>query len=1292
MKPLFVFRTMLAAVLAFSLFSASAPLPAAADGQAKSILLVDANGDMPDANTTGTSACVCDNGGGACTLRAAIQTANACSTGAPHTITFSTSFSGGTAIRPATDLPPLTRDNTILTGIKSDGTAVTIEIYPATSNSTTRGLSVSGDYIRVHHLWIHNFATGIIVYGDNNTIGTYIDSVDDNEESNTLTNNATGIHVDTGTFNRISGNYIGTDNAGTAGLGNYESGVKVSTSFTTVGTDTDSPTSWEGNVISNNGEYGIYVTPEGDYTYIHGNTIGVKNKGGTNAAPNALGGIFTSGSFGLIGSDGDGTGDNLETNVISGNSYFGIKVYSSSGQIIAGNTIGLISNRSVALPNPIGIEVDATASNVKIGVTGTPVNPEGMRNYISANTNSGIWLLGSGCVVSGNTIGLSDPGPTLDLGNGNAGINLIGNNNIIGTDGNGSNDAKEGNIISGNNGQGISLGGSGNIVAGNLIGLDSAGTTAFGNSGSGISIQSDAVGWRIGTDGNGTADDAERNIIANNGFEGIYIGNSAEGSIAGNYIGTDITGSVDMGNGRFGIWIDADNNEIIRIGGSSISMRNVISGNTGTGILVKNADNHIIAGNYIGVSANGGSALPNANGGINIQYSAGIRIGTDGDGSGDSNEGNLISGNGAYGIQVVGTDTVGTVIAGNLIGLNSVGSAAIPNSYYGIGLWDDPLNTVIGVNGDGSVGEANERNVISGNGYGGIALYDQSGTVISGNTIGLSVDCSPCTKIPNGRGIHIMAPFKGNENLVGSVRIGTNADGVSDDKEVNYISGNSQVGIEIESGSGHIIAGNIIGLDRNGTAQGNNSDGVRFSSSAGTGTRIGTNGDGVNDSAERNVISGNKESGVRIGSNSNLIAGNYIGAGLDGLADRGNANNGVYLDAGNNNIVGVNGDGSAGEAAERNVISGNDQKGIYISSANNNRIAGNYIGVNKNGVTALANSGSGVYLQFSDEGNMIGSNGDGMADALEGNVISGNAGAGISLYDATSGITYTRITGNAIGLGSDRQTLVPNGSSGVGISGATHTTIGQDSDTQRNWISANLSGGIYLYEEHTDTQIIGNRIGITANSAAAGNSGDGIQISGVFKAGGESPKADPVTLVQANVLYNNSGAGIYVQDSALSGHKFLSNFFRDNGGLGIDLFPFDVTANDPGDGDNGANLQQNYPLVTAVTQPTNTSLRVTGTLNSMPDLTFTVQLYAAIEADASGYGEGLEPIHTFSVTTNSSGNASFDQTFTYLLGAGRSEFSAIAISPDGSTSEFGPNLHVVLTLDPPHIYLPAVMR
>src|SRR5262249_33668336 len=143
---------------------------------------------------------------------------------------------------------------------------------------------------------------------------------------------------------------------------------------------------------------------------------------------------------------------------------------------------------------------------------------------------------------------------------------------------------------------------------------------------------------------------------------------------------------------------------------------------------------------------------------------------------------------------------------------------------------------------------------------------------------------------------------------------------------------------------------------------------------AGTGNLIGSDADGTNDAAERNVISGNRGNGVWIlqGTSGTTVAGNYIGTDVTGTAAVPNVlvagGGGALGPSSPNNVIG----GTA--VASRNIISGNAERGVIVEGAGSTGtvIEGNFIGTNAAGSAALANVGAGVQLQGGATGVTIG--------------------------------------------------------------------------------------------------------------------------------------------------------------------------------------------------------------------------------------------------------------------------------------------------------------------------------
>ena len=393
--------------------------------------------------------------------------------------------------------------------------------------------------------------------------------------------------------------------------------------------------------------------------------------------------------------------------------------------------------------------------------------------------------------------------------------------------------------------------------------------------------------------------------------------------VAGNYIGTDVTGSLDFGNLSNGVLInagarfnrigtDGSNDDDANTGGViedyNSSERNVVSGNNAPGVNLNNAgtDFNVIAGNYIGVAANGLSALANGGvSGVRIQGNAqNTLIGTNADGQADDKERNVISGNTSRGIQIDGASTNFNTVAGNYIGTNFTGDGAVANATGGILVSAGArFNTIGGLTNA-------SRNVISGNSPGastrGVEFNGTTtfGNVLTNNYIGTKANGTDA--LPNsGDGVTIEnAP----RNIIGGAGVG------------NLISGNARNGIFINgaASTGNVISGNRIGTIADGSQALPNGQppigpgthpGIKITGA--TANLVGTNGDGVGDALERNLISGNGLQGVMIegaGATRNVVAGNYVGTTADGLAALPNQSGGVLLSTGASaNVIGVGG-------------------------------------------------------------------------------------------------------------------------------------------------------------------------------------------------------------------------------------------------------------------------------------------------------------------------------------------------------------------------------------------------
>jgi hypothetical protein len=286
------------------------------------------------------------------------------------------------------------------------------------------------------------------------------------------------------------------------------------------------------------------------------------------------------------------------------------------------------------------------------------------------------------------------------------------------------------------------------------------------------------------------------------------------------------------------------------------------------------------------------------------------------------------------------------------------------------------------------------------------------------------------------------------------------------------------------------------------------------------------------------------------------------------------------------------------------------------------------------------------------------------------NIISSNGHSGVRI--SSSGATGNTVRGNYIGTDASGTKDLGN-LYGVVIGHAPNNTIGGTNATMRNIISGNEGSGIDIGGTGATGNLLqGNYIGTDATGTQdLGNSLDGVTIRSASKnmVGG--------TLTTArNLISGNDQSGVNIVDTWSTGNSILSNSIHSNGSLGIDLsqtwYPPDgVTANDEEDADTGPNNLQNYPVLDSATA-SGRRITIKGTLNSLPNRTYTLQFFSS----PSDAGQGQKLIGQKVVTTDANGDASFTFTKRQRVPVGR-EITATATIHDATdtsklleTSEF----------------------
>lgn len=623
--------------------------------------------------------------------------------------------------------------------------------------------------------------------------------------------------------------YIGTDATGQLDRGNGGAGIALQGPAFIGGPKSTSPQNSLGNVISGNDFAGIWSSnPSGSAGVlidIAGNFIGTD---ATGARPlgNGREGVLIEGAIARIGRPSTGSSVSY-ANVISGNGSSGIRIMgpSTGTTTIEGNLIGTDATGSRAVPNgtapllPYHDGITSFGVNaLRIGGTAT-----GSRNVISGNVGGGISIRrGMSPIIQGNYIGTDATG-NADVGNGGHGVSAasIGSELRV-----------MGNVISGNDGDGLhaegaaSTPGSFNVtIGGNYVGTNNTGTGAIGNGGDGIDLSGALRGTLGGTVSTpprpGPFEPAPlpptstgRNVISANGGSGVSLaglapisGGSAspiQVAVVGNYIGTNVNGNADLGNGGDGITAHRS---------ASAVNGNLVSGNGGNGIRILNSTANTrtptVAGNYVGTNAAGTAAIGNDGHGIELRSSTGVGVGGSQPnptippviqplGTGR----NIISGNRGHGVFItgeplqVGPVPRGHLIASNYIGTDVTGSIALGNAGSGI-------FATTGGHGIGGFVSSGDGNVISANAENGITVVGTVGTGstapggasgVFANRIGTNAAGSDdVTHLGNGG--HGIAIFNARNNAIGDTARGGRGRG-------NTIAFNAGNGVHVEGAPG----------------------------------------------------------------------------------------------------------------------------------------------------------------------------------------------------------------------------------------------------------------------------------------------------------------------------------------------------------------------------------------------------------------------------------------------------------------------------------------------------------
>lgn len=312
---------------------------------------------------------------------------------------------------------------------------------------------------------------------------------------------------------------------------------------------------------------------------------------------------------------------------------------------------------------------------------------------------------------------------------------------------------------------------------------------------------------------------------ATGGSAGIQLTNGAAGFIArDNWLGVKLDGGA--GANSKGIYLDPNSNGAT-IGGTTAADRNVFANNGFEGLDIEGADNTDVLGNYFGVKPDGATAAAN-NKDIEITDTAAFEATGNEVGTAIATPSlappcdagcNVIAGATFAGIDLQGNGgneepaTGPTTIRGNHIGINAAGTGVVANGSYGI--WSVEAKAVT-IGGE----EVGEANFFAG---AGTAIYHQDGEgfAVIGNAFGYGSGGADLTSPSLGVFVYCLNLGTGGVDPVAVSQnvfrmeggIGIEAKFGNADIEANFIEG-AQYGIFTladPSGAGNLIADNVIG-------------------------------------------------------------------------------------------------------------------------------------------------------------------------------------------------------------------------------------------------------------------------------------------------------------------------------------------------------------------------------------------------------------------------------------------------------------------------------------------------
>jgi CSLREA domain-containing protein len=465
----------------------------------------------------------------------------------------------------------------------------------------------------------------------------------------------------------------------------------------------------------------------------------------------------------------------------------------------------------------------------------------------------------------------------------------------------------------------------------------------------------------------------------------------------------------------------------------------------------------------------------------------------------------------------------------------------------------------------------------------------------------------------------------------------------------------TEAAIEVDT-DGNTIAGNSLGVRADGTTALTNDNGIFVTGDDNT--------IGGATPADRNIVVNGLGVGILVQGNGdsilptkNAVLGNYVGVLGNGTTVAGNRDEAIQVIGAQDTVIG------GPVPADGNVLAvGTGNDAIWLgdpgnTNGSNTTVRHNLINLTADGSASLGPvSGNGIDVEDHGSNTIVENT---IADTYQ----------GIDICNSPNNLVARNVIGSNTANGSGPDFGVHNEGIAIENGGcqeagsATGNTIGGQPG----------AGNVVTHSQLHDIAIDGDQNEISYNTVRGTKAGPGIQI------GASNNLVAFNTITGAQTAGGLLGSGVQVDPVSSgpddTGNTISENSIHGNAFLGIDLGRDGVTPNDAGDGDNGANDLQNFPLLSqAGTSFGNggKDLTVGGTLDAVPDQIspYAVEIFQSTNGDQSGNGEGAKFVGTILVNVTSGGGTEFGMTFPTVSSG--TFITATATAPDGSTSEFSP--------------------